>query len=192
MARGSASHSGEVGVDALRGVDLAVGRGSSWRSWVRPGRARRRCCRSSAAWRPPTAGQYRLAGEDVARFDERKAARVRRERIGFVFQGFNLLPRDHGAAERRAAAGLRPGRPRASGASVPGRRWRSVGLADRAGAPAQPAVRRPAATGRGGPGDGDQPARRARRRAHRQPRLAAARTRSWTCWRRCTRAARPS
>jgi putative ABC transport system ATP-binding protein len=41
----------------------------------------------------PTAGSYRLAHEEVARFDERKAARVRRERIGFVFQAFNLLPR---------------------------------------------------------------------------------------------------
>jgi len=41
----------------------------------------------------PTAGGYRLAGEEVAGFDERKAARVRRERIGFVFQAYNLLQR---------------------------------------------------------------------------------------------------
>jgi putative ABC transport system ATP-binding protein len=41
----------------------------------------------------PTQGSYRLAGEEVAGFDERKAARVRRERIGFVFQAFNLLLR---------------------------------------------------------------------------------------------------
>jgi putative ABC transport system ATP-binding protein len=41
----------------------------------------------------PTAGGYRLAGEEVAGFDEAKAARVRRERVGFVFQAYNLLPR---------------------------------------------------------------------------------------------------
>jgi putative ABC transport system ATP-binding protein len=41
----------------------------------------------------PTAGRYRLAGEEVAAFDERKAARVRRGRIGFVFQSYNLLTR---------------------------------------------------------------------------------------------------
>ena len=34
----------------------------------------------------PTEGSYRLGGEEVAGFDERKAARVRRERIGFIFQ----------------------------------------------------------------------------------------------------------
>jgi putative ABC transport system ATP-binding protein len=41
----------------------------------------------------PSEGSYRLGGEEVARFDERTAARVRRERIGFVFQAYNLLPR---------------------------------------------------------------------------------------------------
>jgi putative ABC transport system ATP-binding protein len=41
----------------------------------------------------PTSGTYRLAGEEVADFDERKAARVRRDRIGFVFQAYNLIPR---------------------------------------------------------------------------------------------------
>jgi putative ABC transport system ATP-binding protein len=41
----------------------------------------------------PTTGSYRLAGDEVAGFDERKAARVRCERIGFVFQSYNLLPR---------------------------------------------------------------------------------------------------
>jgi putative ABC transport system ATP-binding protein len=66
---------------------------------------------------------YRLAGEEVSGFDEHKAARVRRERIGFVFQAYNLLPRSTalqnvelpliyghvGRAERRdrAAAALR-------------------------------------------------------------------------------------
>jgi putative ABC transport system ATP-binding protein len=41
----------------------------------------------------PTSGLYRLSGQDVSQFDERKAARVRREHIGVVFQSFNLLPR---------------------------------------------------------------------------------------------------
>jgi putative ABC transport system ATP-binding protein len=41
----------------------------------------------------PSAGTYRLAGGEVGGFDEGKAARVRRERIGFVFQAYNLLAR---------------------------------------------------------------------------------------------------
>jgi len=39
----------------------------------------------------PTAGSYRLAGEEVADLPERRRAAVRRGRIGFVFQSFNLI-----------------------------------------------------------------------------------------------------
>jgi putative ABC transport system ATP-binding protein len=41
----------------------------------------------------PTAGNYRLDGEDVARYSDKQLARVRNARIGFIFQSFNLLPR---------------------------------------------------------------------------------------------------
>jgi putative ABC transport system ATP-binding protein len=41
----------------------------------------------------PTAGVYRLAGEDVSHYTDRQRSRVRNERIGFIFQSFNLLPR---------------------------------------------------------------------------------------------------
>ncbi len=41
----------------------------------------------------PTSGTYRLAGQDVSRLPEKELARVRGEMIGFVFQGFQLIPR---------------------------------------------------------------------------------------------------
>jgi putative ABC transport system ATP-binding protein len=41
----------------------------------------------------PTSGSYYLAGEDVSRLNKSQLAQVRSKRIGFVFQGFNLLPR---------------------------------------------------------------------------------------------------
>lgn len=41
----------------------------------------------------PSAGSYRLEGEDVARYSDSQLARVRNAKIGFIFQSFNLLPR---------------------------------------------------------------------------------------------------
>ena len=41
----------------------------------------------------PTAGSYRLAGEDVSRYSDEQRSNLRCRRIGFVFQSFNLLPR---------------------------------------------------------------------------------------------------
>jgi putative ABC transport system ATP-binding protein len=40
----------------------------------------------------PTAGTVRLAGQEISRMGERKLTRLRRARIGFVFQAYNLLP----------------------------------------------------------------------------------------------------
>lgn len=41
----------------------------------------------------PTAGSYLLDGRDIAQFSDDELAEIRREKIGFVFQAFNLLPR---------------------------------------------------------------------------------------------------
>jgi putative ABC transport system ATP-binding protein len=41
----------------------------------------------------PTSGEYILDGEEVSKFDKNKLARIRNQKIGFVFQSFNLLAR---------------------------------------------------------------------------------------------------
>src|SRR3989339_1644425 len=41
----------------------------------------------------PTSGQYLLGGEDVSQLSEDKLAHIRKNKIGFVFQAFDLLPR---------------------------------------------------------------------------------------------------
>jgi len=41
----------------------------------------------------PTAGRYLLGGEDVSSYNDQQRSQVRSERLGFVFQSFNLLPR---------------------------------------------------------------------------------------------------
>jgi putative ABC transport system ATP-binding protein len=85
--------SGSVSVAALAGVDLVVESGEFLAIMGPSGSGKSTLLSILGCLERPTGGSYRLAGEEVAGFDERKAARVRRERIGFVFQAFNLLPR---------------------------------------------------------------------------------------------------
>jgi len=84
---------GELSVEALRGVDLMVIPGEFLAIMGPSGSGKSTLLSILGCLERPTEGRYRLAGEEVAGFDERKGARVRRERIGFVFQSFNLLPR---------------------------------------------------------------------------------------------------
>jgi putative ABC transport system ATP-binding protein len=77
----------------------------------------------------PTAGTYRLAGEDVSRYTDRQRSRVRCRRIGFVFQSFNLLARTTALENVEIPmvyAGGRVDREKAKAA------LQRVGLADRA------------------------------------------------------------
>jgi putative ABC transport system ATP-binding protein len=85
--------SGALEVDALAGVDLAVARGELLAIMGASGSGKSTLLSILGCLERPTSGSYRLGGEEVAGFSERTAARVRRERIGFVFQAFNLLPR---------------------------------------------------------------------------------------------------
>jgi putative ABC transport system ATP-binding protein len=85
--------SGELDVEALGGIDLVVAGGEFVAIMGPSGSGKSTLLSILGCLERPTAGEYRLAGEEVAGFDERKAARVRRERIGFVFQAYNLLPR---------------------------------------------------------------------------------------------------
>lgn len=78
----------------------------------------------------PTSGQYWLAGRDVARLSQSEQARERGRRIGFVFQTFELLPRQTALRNVELPlvySGVRDRRARAVEA------LRQVGLADRMG-----------------------------------------------------------
>jgi putative ABC transport system ATP-binding protein len=85
--------SGELSVEALRGVDLVVVQGEFLAVMGPSGSGKSTLLSILGCLERPTQGSYRLAGEEVAGFDERRSARVRRERIGFIFQSFNLLLR---------------------------------------------------------------------------------------------------
>jgi putative ABC transport system ATP-binding protein len=85
--------SGDVSVDALRGVSFMVMAGEFVAVMGPSGSGKTTLLGILGCLDRPTEGSYRLVGEEVSKLNETRRARVRRERIGFVFQAYNLIPR---------------------------------------------------------------------------------------------------
>jgi putative ABC transport system ATP-binding protein len=83
---------GEAQVSALRGVDLAIDRGEFVAIMGPSGCGKSTLLNLLAGLDRPTAGEVWLDGERIDRFSETKLARLRRGKVGFVFQFFNLIP----------------------------------------------------------------------------------------------------
>jgi putative ABC transport system ATP-binding protein len=85
--------SGEVSVDALRGVSFAV-REREFVAIMGPsGSGKTTLLGILGCLDRPTEGSYKLVGQEMSTLDETRRAHVRGERIGFVFQAYNLIPR---------------------------------------------------------------------------------------------------
>src|SRR5665213_1454419 len=86
-------HTGEVDVHAVRGISLEIFPGEFVAIMGSSGSGKSTLMNVIGALDRPTGGHYWLDGIDVSTLDRDALADVRNEKIGFVFQGFNLLSR---------------------------------------------------------------------------------------------------
>ena len=163
---------GEAAVDALDGVTLELPAGAFTAIMGPSGSGKSTLMHVLAGLDKPTSGTVTIDGVDLSTLDDKKLTELRRDKVGFIFQSFNLLPVL--TAQENIELPLK-----IAGRDVDAA-WRdqivqTVAHRRPPHAPPVRAVRRPAAARRGGACADLQARRRVRRRADRQPRLAVER-----------------
>jgi putative ABC transport system ATP-binding protein len=126
-------HTGEVDVHAVRGVSLDIAKGEFVALMGASGSGKSTMMNIIGCLDRPTQGQYSLDGIDVSQLGRDELADIRNQKLGFVFQGFNLLART--SALENVELPMLYSRERLSGSSQRERALKAldtVGLGDRA------------------------------------------------------------
>ncbi len=84
--------SGSTAVKAVDDLSFTIGRGDFWSLMGPSGSGKSTVLHLIAGLTPPTSGEVLVEGRDVAKMNSREAAELRRRRVGYVLQTFNLLP----------------------------------------------------------------------------------------------------
>jgi putative ABC transport system ATP-binding protein len=119
---------GETSVVALDGVEVSFRRGQFTATMGPSGSGKSTLLHCLAGLEEPTSGQVVIAGTEITGLGDDQLTRLRRDRIGFVFQAFNLVPHADRAREHHPAVGARrpPARPGPADAVIG-----TLGLGDR-------------------------------------------------------------
>jgi macrolide transport system ATP-binding/permease protein len=110
-------HVGEVDVPVLRGVSLSIGRGEMVALMGASGSGKTTLMNILGCLDHPTSGRYWLDGQEMSGLSADQRAVVRAEKLGFVFQNFNLLARTTALHNVTMPLDYSPHRPRTAEAS---------------------------------------------------------------------------
>lgn len=84
---------GDISFDALKGISFTIADGEFVAIMGPSGSGKSTLMHILGALDSPTSGTYFLDGKDVSKLSDDELADIRKDKIGFVFQSFNLLPR---------------------------------------------------------------------------------------------------